>query len=233
MKNFIILIIAFGLLSCAKKTDKELLISLRAQLESIKSCNYDLVHHMERLNSDRVENYGQHEVIHCEIADSIFGYKWSKLGEYGSMYYDGLNIVQLFPEQKEAWCDTIKYISCPMPISPGIIQVKSLINYSVENINHTPFEVVHIGDTILFKFRFDNLSIGFMSLTPFHNESNDTTVCELYVSKNLELLRFEHKTKNQIVSNSFINFKKIDQENKDFNALEKIPTDFKRKPIYN
>jgi len=233
MKNFIILIIALGLLSCAKKTDKELLTSLRTQLESIKSCNYDLVYHMERLNSDRVENNTQHEIVHCEIPDSIFGYKWSHLGEYGPMHYDGLNIVQLFPEQKEAWCDTFQYVTCPMPVSPAIIQVKSLINYSIKNINDTRIEVAHLNDTILLKFRFDNLSIGFLSLTPSYNESNDTTICNLYVNKNLEIIRFEHKQKHQIVSNTFNNFKKIDQENKDFNALVNIPIDFKRIPIYN
>jgi len=234
MKNFVVLIIALGLLSCTKKTEKEQLISLRTELESIKSCNYDLAYHKERLNSDRVENYSQHEIIHCEIPDSIFGYKWSKLAKYGPMHYDGLNIVQLFPEQKKAWCDTIKYVSCPLPISPGIIQIKSLINYSIENFNDCHIEVVERNDTILFKFRYNNLKINFHSMTPFENKADgDTTFCALYLNKNLEPLRLEHKQNHQFVSNTFENFEKINAENKDFNALENIPIDFKRKPIYN
>lgn len=234
MTKYIILAISLVLISCTEKTDKEQLISLKEKLHSIKSCNYDLVYHKERLGSDRSVHYSQYEVIHCEITDSIFGYKWSKLKNDAPMFYDGLNIVQLYPEQKEAWCDTIRYVPCPLPHSPGIIQIKSLVNYSLENFKDSHVEVVNSNDTILFKFRFDNLSIGFSSLTPFKYESDeDTTFCNLYLNKVLEPLRFEHKQKNQFASYKFDNFEQLDTENRAFNALETIPHDFKRKPIYN
>ena len=234
MKPFYTLIISLVVLSCASRTNKERLLLLKSELESIKSYSYDLDYRMERLNSDRQVNRSEREIIHCEINDSIFGYKWSKLSENSPMYYDGVNIVQLYPELKEAWCDTIRYVECPMPLSPGIIHVKSLINYSVENFHEIHFEIGSNNDTIEYKFRFDNLNIGFNNMTPFAFKSQgDTTFCNLYLTKNLQPLRYEHKHKHQITSFTFSNFVKIDKENKGFNALETIPIDFKRTPIYN
>lgn len=214
----------------------EMLGKILNRLEEIKTASYYAKSSSSAPNDTLAfHTYERFVNMYVDTTDKFLGAKYST-SEIDNHHefdfcYDGDYVVRFDWADKNVQMDTLTDNS-RRPIAPFFMQIKSLVEYTINNLNstNTDFTFHKFQDSIQIKLVFKNKLIEFMWLEPFVKDSEGKNSRYELVLDNKYLpykfvRRMPHQTSWETCTDIQIS-KHIDFE---FNSIQQIPPDFKIK----
>ena len=169
--------------------------------------------------------------MYVDTADKFVGAKYStadidKHYEF-DMCYDGNYSVRFDWANKNAQIDTMTDNPYSRPMSPFFITAKSLVEYSINNIDSTIISFKEYQDSIIINFLFKDKLIEFMWLEPFIKESKgEFSRYELILDNTFLPYKFVRKMPHQTSWETCSNIQTSNHLVYEFSSIQQIPMDF-------
>ncbi|QCK15808.1 TlpA family protein disulfide reductase [Mangrovivirga cuniculi] len=172
--------------------------------------------------------------MHVNSNDSLVGasFRTSALDDHNkyNFCYDGQYMVRFDWENRIAQIDTLTSNANMVPMAPFFIKVKSLIQYTEENIDSASVKYTEYQDSIKINFTFTDKMVEVMRLKPFVRQAKGkVSKYILVVDKNYLPFKLIRKMPHQTSWEACTDIRTSAIKDFEFSSLLQIPPDFKIK----
>ncbi len=178
--------------------------------------------------------YERYVNMYINPADTFLGasYTTSSIDDNTAldMCYDGTYKVRFDWTNRNVQIDTLSSNPNRRPTAPFFMKVKSLIQYTKDNIDSSTIKYFEFKDSIKINISFKDKIVEFMSLKPFIRESEGkVSRYEIVIDKNYLPYKFIRKMPHQTSWETCSNIQISNHLDFEFSSVQQIPADFKIK----